>query len=146
MVILDTNMITVVMDGAKNPDYQRLAARLDEVSEGPVIAITSAEECLKGWLSYCAKAKTPEEYIDATRKLHAAVDFLADIEILDFDDRAAAEFKQLKVAKIRIGTMDLRIASIALVYGATLVTANVSDFRKVPGLAVEDWTKPDLGS
>jgi len=35
--------------------------------------------------------------------------------------------------------MDLKIASIVLVHGATLLTNNVRDFEKVPGLKVEDW-------
>ena len=42
--------------------------------------------------------------------------------------------------RLRIGTMDLRIAAIALVYGATLVTHNVQDFQRIPGLVIEDWT------
>jgi predicted nucleic acid-binding protein len=36
--------------------------------------------------------------------------------------------------------MDLRIASVALVSNATLLTRNLRDFRHVPDLAVEDWT------
>jgi predicted nucleic acid-binding protein len=36
--------------------------------------------------------------------------------------------------------MDLRIASIGLVNRATVVTANSTDFSKVPGLTIEDWT------
>ena len=36
--------------------------------------------------------------------------------------------------------MDLRIASIAFVTGATLLSRNLRNFRQVPGLAVEDWT------
>jgi predicted nucleic acid-binding protein len=42
--------------------------------------------------------------------------------------------------KVRIGTMDLRIASIALANGFTLLTRNLVDFQQVPGLKVEDWT------
>jgi len=42
--------------------------------------------------------------------------------------------------RLRIGTMDLRIAAITLAYGATLVTRNVQDFQRIPGLVIEDWT------
>jgi tRNA(fMet)-specific endonuclease VapC len=42
--------------------------------------------------------------------------------------------------KIRIGTMDLKIASIVKVRDATLFSRNLRDFRKVPGLKVEDWS------
>jgi len=42
--------------------------------------------------------------------------------------------------RIRVSTMDLRIASIALSLDMTLLTRNLTDFRLVPGLRVEDWT------
>ena len=42
--------------------------------------------------------------------------------------------------KIRIGTQDMRIASIALANNATLLTRNRRDFEKVPGLLFADWT------
>jgi len=38
--------------------------------------------------------------------------------------------------------MDLKIAAIVLAQNATLLTRNLSDFRKVPRLKVEDWTLP----
>ena len=42
--------------------------------------------------------------------------------------------------KLRIGTMDLRIAAIAIAQDALFLSKNLTDFRKVPGLRVEDWT------
>jgi predicted nucleic acid-binding protein len=36
--------------------------------------------------------------------------------------------------------MDLKIAAIVLAQQATLLSPNLSDFRKVPGLQLEDWT------
>jgi tRNA(fMet)-specific endonuclease VapC len=46
----------------------------------------------------------------------------------------------LERAGTPIGPYDLLIAAQALRSGSTLVTANVREFRRVPGLAVEDWT------
>jgi tRNA(fMet)-specific endonuclease VapC len=39
-----------------------------------------------------------------------------------------------------MGTLDLKIAVIVLAHVATLLTRNLADFRKVPGLRIEDWT------
>lgn len=55
------------------------------------------------------------------------------------DDAAADEFAALRNAKIRVGTMDLKIASICLAQGATLLTRNHVDFEMVPKLRIEDW-------
>ena len=60
--------------------------------------------------------------------------------VLPFDAAAAAVFGGLQTQKIRVGTMDLRIAAIALSQGLTLLTRNVRDFGRVPGLLTEDWT------
>ena len=58
------------------------------------------------------------------------------MQVVDFDEAALDEFKGLRLKKIRIGTMDLRIAATALSRGFTLLSANARDFRKVPGLRV----------
>ena len=45
----------------------------------------------------------------------------------------------MRVAKLNVGGMDLRIAAIALENNATVVTRNVVDFQRIPGLLIEDW-------
>jgi tRNA(fMet)-specific endonuclease VapC len=59
---------------------------------------------------------------------------------LGYDDFSAKIFADMRKSKVRIGTMDLRIASIALAQGFTILTRNLVDFEKVPNLKVEDWT------
>jgi tRNA(fMet)-specific endonuclease VapC len=60
--------------------------------------------------------------------------------VVPFDAVAAAIFEELVAQRVRVGTMDLRIAAIALSRRMVMVTRNTSDFRKVPGLQIEDWT------
>ncbi len=45
------------------------------------------------------------------------------------------------IPRIRISTMDLKIATIGLVNDALLLSANLRDFQQVPGLRVEDWLR-----
>jgi tRNA(fMet)-specific endonuclease VapC len=65
--------------------------------------------------------------------------FFATWDILAWEESAVKEFESLRQRKIRIGTMDLKIASIVLAHHATLLTANLRDFQQVPGLRAEDW-------
>jgi tRNA(fMet)-specific endonuclease VapC len=59
---------------------------------------------------------------------------------LAFDEAAALVFQRLQRARLRIGAMDLKIAAIVVSGDATLLSRNLTDFRQVPGLPVEDWT------
>jgi tRNA(fMet)-specific endonuclease VapC len=69
----------------------------------------------------------------------AMFDFFAGWQVLRFDDRAAVEFQRMRSQRVRIATTDLKIASIAIVQDATLLSSNLRDFEKVPGLRVENW-------
>ena len=68
--------------------------------------------------------------------------FLESLAVVPFDRRAAELAGDLKHAlrHTPIGGSDLFIAATALANGCGVVTANVREFARVPGLAVEDWT------
>ncbi len=61
--------------------------------------------------------------------------------MIGYEQKSHDQFKVMDKLRLRIGTMDLRIASIALANDLTLVTRNTSDFARVPNLKIEDWTK-----
>jgi tRNA(fMet)-specific endonuclease VapC len=73
-------------------------------------------------------------------------DLLQEMHVLNFDATCAERFGQVRgqllQQGISAGTMDLLIASVALVHDLTLVTNNTADFRNVPGLRLEDWLTP----
>jgi tRNA(fMet)-specific endonuclease VapC len=58
----------------------------------------------------------------------------------EYDRSADDYFRQFRQQGIRIGTQDLRIASIVLAHGGIIVTRNQKDFGQVPGLTIEDWS------
>lgn len=71
--------------------------------------------------------------------------FLAPYQSLPFDDRAADVAARVRAHLAKqgtpIGPYDLQIAAIALVNDCILVTNNVREFSRVPGLQIEDWEK-----
>ncbi len=102
--------------------------------------IVSYEEQMRGWLAYAAQARTPERLIQAYSRLELHIQTFRDTPLLPYNVLAADEFERLQQAHIRIGTSDLRIAAICLANDATLLTRNLKDFGKVPGLRAEDWS------
>ena len=95
---------------------------------------------MRGWLAQVARAKNSAQEIKAYRQLNGTLDDYRTIRVLDFEEQAAAELQRLRRMKLLVGTLDLKIAAITLVHDATLLSRNLRDFRKVPGLKVEDWT------
>jgi tRNA(fMet)-specific endonuclease VapC len=141
MLILDTDLISIVLrkEGA---DYNRLIQRLppSEVDEVRV-TIVSFEEHARGWLAKIAQTKEFVDQVKVYGRLQRLVRFYGEFEVLAFDDKAAECCQELRHAKIRVGTMDLKIGAIALSHDATLITRNLRDFQKIPGLRVEDWLR-----
>ena len=79
----------------------------------------------------------------SARNLSALEQFLAPLELADFDRSAAASYGPLRAAMeaagAPIGPLDTQIAAHALALGVTLVSNNTREFARVPGLRLENW-------
>lgn len=138
LYVLDTDILTLfekkhpaVMAHVKEHDPRELA-----------ITVLSVEEQLSGWYTAVRKAKRPEQLARAYRELARIVRFLSRTQIIEYDEAAMRRYEQLRKQKVKIRRMDLRIAATVLEQtAATLVTRNLRDFKQVPGLQIEDWSK-----
>jgi len=141
VIILDTDIISV-LDTQVGDAYENLVRRLGSVDDDRVaVTIVSVEEQMRGWLSYIAASRTTTRQIDGYLRLHRMIRSYQQQEVLDFDPPAATVFDELRHSRIRVGTMDLKIAAIALDRKALLISRNLRDFTRVPNLRVEDWTQ-----
>jgi tRNA(fMet)-specific endonuclease VapC len=127
--MLDTNIMS---DLIRNPQG-RAAKRIAEVGEDKICtSIIVAAELRYG----CAKS-------GSKRLINAVEDLLGEISVLPFDVPADAEYgairSELEAGGTLIGSNDLLIAAHAHAIGATIVTANADEFKRVRGLKVENW-------
>lgn len=127
--LLDTNSLS---DMIRNP-HGSVGKRLVRVGEAAVCtSIVVACE-----LRYGAAKKGSPRLADRVDQL------LAGLEILPLERGADHQYAEIRAhlqrAGLPIGPNDLLIAAHALALGLTLVTANVGEFSRVPGLAIENW-------
>jgi tRNA(fMet)-specific endonuclease VapC len=138
--LIDTDHISILQQRSGS-EYVALSSRI--AGHSPVdlaLSVVSFHEQVLGCHTYISRARTAAEVVRGYGMLGRLLSDYSAVSVLAFDARAAAEFDGLVAQRVRIGTMDLRIASIALSRGLILVTRNVSDFGRVPGLVIEDWT------
>jgi tRNA(fMet)-specific endonuclease VapC len=127
--MLDTNIIS---DLIRNPQG-RAAKRIAKVGEDNICtSIIVVAELRYG----CAKS-------GSTRLLKAVEDLLGEIDVLPFDVPADVDYGKiragLEATGRSIGGNDLLIAAHAYASGATIVTANTHEFKRIRGLTVENW-------
>lgn len=129
--MLDTNICIELIRKRGDNILQRL--RSCEVGEVGISVIVLAE-----LFHGVQKSSKPEQGRSALREL------CAPLEICSFDNTAAVAYGRIRAYLERagqtIGPMDLLIAAHALAENAALVTNNEREFRRVEGLAVENWT------
>lgn len=139
MFILDTDHIGI-LQRKTDAHYEKLSSRIAGHSQTDFfVAIVSFHEQILGWNAYINRAKDQMGIVRGYGKLEKILMDFSRSQVLPFDDGAADIFDDLRIQKIRIGTMDLRIASIAMATGMTVLSRNLVDFQKVPDLSVEDW-------
>jgi tRNA(fMet)-specific endonuclease VapC len=141
VVILDTDAMSVWLD-PRSALRGHLDRRLASVAaDQRSTTVVCFQEQMRGWLAKLHRARTAEQIVREYANLLDALKGYSAFEVLPFDAAAQTRFDGFRRQKIRVATMDLRIACVALVNNATLLTRNVRDFRQVPGLAFEDWSR-----
>ncbi len=142
MFLLDTDHIVFLQD-RESMEYERLIRRMEnypgESFFWPVIAF---HEQMLGANTYIARARGRPGIVRGYELLKRILTDFSLAQVLPFDEPAVRKFEELRAQRVRIGTMDLRIASIALCHEMTVLTRNAIDFKAVPELSVEDWTVP----
>lgn len=127
--LLDTN---IVSDLIRHPQG-KIARKIDRIGEEAVCTsiIVACE------LRYGAARKGSARL---SEQLEAV---LAPLDILSFEADADRHYGTLRAHLERtgqiIGPHDLLIAALALAIGLTLVTDNLNEFKRVPGLKVQNW-------
>ena len=130
---LDSNVAIEILNGDRFGYRDRLRSLLAS-GERPILSSIVVFELWYG----VARSERFEENARGFRQL------LSQVSVLPFNTDAAigaGEIRAtLKAAGTPIGSYDLLIAAHAVREGATLITANVREFSRVPGLKFEDWT------
>ncbi|MDH4441969.1 MAG: type II toxin-antitoxin system VapC family toxin [Rhizobium sp.] len=130
--MLDTNMVSDVI---RKP-HGSAATMIESVGDAQV-AISSivASELRLGILKR-----------NSERLTFLVENLLDRVSILPYEDKKASHFAEIRLDLERngtpIGSTDLFIAAHARSLDVTLVTANIREFGRVPGLKVENWVGP----
>jgi tRNA(fMet)-specific endonuclease VapC len=139
VIILDTDHLNILQIG-KGVSCETLAARMyASPDQHFATTVVTYEEHMRGWLAGIRRAQDVVRHVRLYDQLINLVRFFQAWQIIRFDENAAERFRHLRQKRVRIGTLDLKIACIVLEQNALLLSANARDFHRVPDLHVEDW-------
>ena len=138
--LLDTDHISF-LQRRSGSEFLTLAARISQYQPTDfAFSIVSFHEQVIGAHTFITRSQTTSDTVRGYTLLMEIIRGFSAAPILPFDAGAVAIFEELRAQRVRIATMDLRIAAIALSRNLVLLTRNNSDFSKVPNLITEDWT------
>ena len=130
--LLDTNIISFALKN--NPIIKKKLKQLESQKNFPYISCISYFEIKRGLLA-----------VKATKQIQNFEELCQDYEIIFLDDlaileKAAEIHANLRLRGLPIQTEDILIAATAMIKGLTVVS-NDSDFLRIEGLSLENWTK-----
>jgi tRNA(fMet)-specific endonuclease VapC len=134
--VFDTDVFSLYQNG--HPAVIRNIVR--HVGHRLAVTVTTADELVSGWQTRLRRARTDPDIALAERRLAEVLELMAGWEVLPMTVPALARYDGLRQAKFNVKSPDLRIAAVAMEVGGIVVTRNLRDFRRVPGLTCEDWS------
>lgn len=136
LFVLDTDTLSLLQRG-----HPAVCARVAGQQQTDLaVTVITVEEQLTGWYTLVRQARRRDQLVVAYASLADSVTTLSGWAILPLTEPALDRFDQLRALRLNVGANDLRIAAIALEHGAAVVTRNLRDFGRVPGLVCEDWS------
>jgi tRNA(fMet)-specific endonuclease VapC len=131
-LLLDTNIVSYWMRGDESIISRMKTYRPCDLA----ISTITLAEILYGIEKSPFKKKQRREKLD---------NILSQLEIIPFDELAAEKYGMTRVylekKGIPISERDLQIAAVALANHLVIITHNTNEFKRVPGLGVEDWAE-----
>ena len=140
MYIFDTDHLSV-LQRKRGSDFEKLITRLADSDQSLFYTtIVSFHEQINGWTKYIKNSVQSGKTVTGYYRLEKILEDFSRAQVLPFSAASAEIFDEMKSQKVRVGTMDLRIASIAIANQMTLLTRNSIDFERIPNVSIEDWT------
>jgi len=141
--LLDTDHFGILQRETQ-PEFRHLMSRMTDFEPSDFfVSIVSFHEQTAGWYTYLNRAKNTAGVARAYAMFEGILADFTSYQVLGFGIDAAEAFDEWRESGIRVGTMDLRIAAIARANMLTVLTRNGRDFKRIPGISVEDWTIVD---
>lgn len=135
--LLDTNHYSALT--ASSVLGAKIRDRAMDADAELFISVITVQEVSQGWFAWINSKPAGSAQVHGYGQFQHNLEAFCKITVLPFDEGAAAEFEKLKRLRLRVGTMDLKIAAICLAHDALLLSRNRVDFEKVPDLRIENW-------